>query len=55
MMHNVDGLGYETAVASDLFAGKPESYVQVATMMSRMWASFIVIWTRIILEVSDVS
>lgn len=42
MMHNVDGLGYENAVASNPFAGKPESYVQVATMMSRMWASFIV-------------
>lgn len=42
MMHNVHGYGYENAVASNPFADKPESYVRVATLMSRMWASFIV-------------
>jgi triacylglycerol lipase len=42
MLHNVQGFGYHNAVASNPFAGKPESYLQVATMMSRMWARFIV-------------
>jgi triacylglycerol lipase len=42
MMHNVQGFGYQNAVASNPFAGKLESYFQVATMMSRMWARFIV-------------
>jgi carboxylesterase type B len=39
---NTMGNGYINVVASDPFAGKPESYKQVARMMSRMWASFIV-------------
>lgn len=41
VMHNVEGLGYETAVAVDPFADEPQTYPKLATMMSRMWASFI--------------
>jgi len=39
---NIKGNGYINAVAADPFAGKPESYKQLARVMSRMWASFIV-------------
>ncbi|KAK2045193.1 carboxylesterase [Colletotrichum somersetense] len=38
---NTAGLGYETAVASDPFEGKPESYKRLAGVMSSMWAAFI--------------
>lgn len=41
VFHNILGGGYNNSIASDPFAGKPESYVDVSTMMSRMWASFI--------------
>ncbi|KAK2003840.1 carboxylesterase [Colletotrichum falcatum] len=38
---NTAGLGYDTPVASDPFAGKPESYKRLAAAMSRAWAAFI--------------
>ncbi|EFQ26822.1 carboxylesterase [Colletotrichum graminicola] len=38
---NTGGLGYETAVAVDPFQGKPETYKQLAGLMSRMWVAFI--------------
>ncbi|KAL2064154.1 hypothetical protein VTL71DRAFT_4648 [Oculimacula yallundae] len=41
MMHNVDGLGYTNAVATNPFEGKPDSYKELARVMSRQWASFI--------------
>lgn len=42
VFHNLQGLGYETAVAVNPFANEPESYSRLATIMSRMWVSFIV-------------
>jgi carboxylesterase type B len=42
VFHNIRGNGYENAVASNPFANEPESYFRMATLMSRMWASFIV-------------
>lgn len=39
---DVSGLGYNNSVSVDPFAGKPETFVQLARMMSRMWVSFIV-------------
>jgi carboxylesterase type B len=42
VFHNIGGVGYDNAVAVPPFAGKPESYTQLSTMMSRMWISFIV-------------
>ncbi|KAJ8133121.1 hypothetical protein O1611_g501 [Lasiodiplodia mahajangana] len=41
VFHNIHGLGYENAVASNPFANVPESYFHVAKIMSRMWVSFI--------------
>ncbi|KAK1986730.1 carboxylesterase [Colletotrichum cereale] len=41
VFNNTDGLGYETAVASDPFEGKPEAYRRLADVMSRMWVAFI--------------
>lgn len=40
--HDTLGVGYENAVASNPFAGVPDRYYSLATMMSRMWVSFIV-------------
>ncbi|KAL0942648.1 Lipase 1-like protein 4 [Colletotrichum truncatum] len=37
VFNNVKGLGY----AANPFEGKPESYVQLADLMSRMWVAFI--------------
>lgn len=42
MMYNIEGMGYKNVVATDPFEGKPDTYVDIARMMSRMWASFIV-------------
>ncbi|KAH6668380.1 triacylglycerol lipase [Halenospora varia] len=42
MMYNINGEGYHNVVAADPFENKPETYVGVARMMTRMWASFIV-------------
>ncbi|KUJ19202.1 carotenoid ester lipase-like protein precursor [Mollisia scopiformis] len=42
VFNNIYGNGYNNSVASDPFENKPETYMQVAKMMSRMWASFIV-------------
>ncbi|KAF3767925.1 hypothetical protein M406DRAFT_61678 [Cryphonectria parasitica EP155] len=39
---NTQGLGYENAVAEDPFADEPETFDQLAKMMSRSWVSFIV-------------
>ncbi|KAF1776519.1 Alpha/Beta hydrolase fold [Phytophthora cactorum] len=36
------GDGYNNSVATDPFLDKPESYKQLARVMTRMWASFIV-------------
>ena len=41
VFRNLEGMGYNNSVAVDPFADKPKSYDTVATMMSRMWASFI--------------
>jgi cholinesterase len=38
---NTNGLGYETAVAVNPLAKEPESFMQLATLMSRTWISFI--------------
>jgi carboxylesterase type B len=42
VFHNLEGVGYQNAVAVPPFKGKPESYTQLSTLMSRMWISFIV-------------
>jgi triacylglycerol lipase len=42
VFHNLEGLGYENAVAVDPFANMPQTYPRLATIMSRMWISFIV-------------
>ncbi|KAH7348648.1 triacylglycerol lipase [Rhexocercosporidium sp. MPI-PUGE-AT-0058] len=42
MMYNIGGRGYMNEVATNPFEGKPETYKQLAKVMSRMWASFIV-------------
>ncbi|KAK5446502.1 hypothetical protein LTS15_009841 [Exophiala xenobiotica] len=39
---NILGQGYNNSVAVDPFANKPPSYDRLASIMSRMWASFIV-------------
>lgn len=41
VFRNLLGQGYNNSVAVDPFANKPQSYDSLATMMSRMWASFI--------------
>jgi carboxylesterase type B len=41
VFHNINGVGYNNSIAHDPFQGEPDSYVQAATLMSRMWASFI--------------
>ena len=42
VFHNLEGLGYNNSVSVDPFADKPQTYQQLATIMSRMWVSFIV-------------
>jgi triacylglycerol lipase len=42
VFHNLNGDGYKNAVAVPPFEGKPESYRELSTLMSRMWISFIV-------------
>ncbi|KAI9825943.1 MAG: hypothetical protein M1819_000462 [Sarea resinae] len=45
MLHNVNGYGFPNVdppyFGPDPFANRSESYVQLATLMSRMWSSFI--------------
>ncbi|OLN85767.1 Lipase 4-like protein 3 [Colletotrichum chlorophyti] len=41
VFNNTDGVGYETAVAENPFQGKPETFNQLANIMSRMWVGFI--------------
>ncbi|KAF4126953.1 Carboxylesterase type B [Geosmithia morbida] len=41
VFHNVDGLGYDTAVATNPLAGKPEELIKLADIMSKQWISFI--------------
>ncbi|KAI9736069.1 MAG: hypothetical protein M1818_006245 [Claussenomyces sp. TS43310] len=45
MLHNVHGYGFPNLdppyFGADPFASKPESYFNLATLMSRMWSSFI--------------
>jgi carboxylesterase type B len=38
---NTNGMGYNNSVAVDPFANKPQSYVKAATLISRLWTSFI--------------
>ena len=42
VFHNLEGMGYNNSVAVDPFENKPQSYDRLATIMSRMWVSFIV-------------
>ncbi|EXJ73619.1 triacylglycerol lipase [Cladophialophora psammophila CBS 110553] len=42
VFHNTKGVGYHNSVAEDPFENKPASYDRLATIMSRMWISFIV-------------
>uniref|UniRef100_H3GA89 Carboxylic ester hydrolase n=1 Tax=Phytophthora ramorum TaxID=164328 RepID=H3GA89_PHYRM len=42
VFYNLLGDGYNNSVATDPFLNKPESYSQLARLMTRMWASFIV-------------
>ncbi|KAK6086421.1 carboxylesterase family protein [Seiridium cupressi] len=42
MFYNINGEGYHNAIANDPFEGVPESYIQAADVMSKMWISFIV-------------
>jgi carboxylesterase type B len=37
---NTQGMGYETVVAVNPFANKPESYAQLAELMSSQWVNF---------------
>ncbi|KFY09443.1 hypothetical protein V491_08170 [Pseudogymnoascus sp. VKM F-3775] len=41
VMNNIQGLGYETAVAVNPFANEPLTFPRLAKIMSRMWISFI--------------
>lgn len=42
VMHNLDGDGYAGNGSPDPFSEKPQSYQNLATLMSRMWISFVV-------------
>ncbi|OAP65368.1 hypothetical protein AYL99_01340 [Fonsecaea erecta] len=42
VFHNIEGMGYNNSVAEDPFENKPASFDRLATIMSRMWVSFIV-------------
>lgn len=41
VFNNVDGLGYGNAVSEKPFEGMPETFIELADVMSRMWVSFI--------------
>ncbi|KAL3659424.1 hypothetical protein V7S43_015695 [Phytophthora oleae] len=41
VFYNLLGDGYNNSVATDPFLDEPESYKQLARLMTRMWASFI--------------
>lgn len=41
VFNNVDGLGYDNAVAENPFEGMPATFGKLADTMSRMWVSFI--------------
>ena len=41
VFNNIQGVGYENAVAVNPFANEPETFPQLANIMSRMWVSFI--------------
>ncbi|KAH7148264.1 Alpha/Beta hydrolase protein [Dactylonectria macrodidyma] len=40
VFNNLNANGYSTVVSSNPFTGKPETFVQLANLMSRMWVSF---------------
>jgi carboxylesterase type B len=42
VFYNLEGNGYENAVSVNPFLNEPETFTQLARMMSRMWTSFIV-------------
>ncbi|KAJ5741187.1 triacylglycerol lipase [Penicillium malachiteum] len=42
VLDNTKGVGYKTAVAEDPFTDEPPTFFKLATIMSRMWVSFIV-------------
>ncbi|KAG4033740.1 hypothetical protein MFRU_004g02430 [Monilinia fructicola] len=42
VFHNTEGEGYKTVVSKDPFEGKPESFLELAKIMSRMWISWVV-------------
>jgi carboxylesterase type B len=42
VFYNLEGNGYENAVSVNPFLNEPETFTQLARMMSRMWSSFIV-------------
>jgi carboxylesterase type B len=42
VFYNLEGHGYENAVSVNPFLNEPETFTQLARMMSRMWSSFIV-------------
>ncbi|KAJ8533455.1 hypothetical protein ON010_g13799 [Phytophthora cinnamomi] len=42
VFYNLLGDGYNNSVATDPFLNKPDSYKQLARVMTRMWASFVV-------------
>jgi carboxylesterase type B len=42
VFNNVNGDGYNNAVSVNPFENEPESFVDLANLMSRMWVSFIV-------------
>jgi triacylglycerol lipase len=41
MLDNTNGLGYPQNNLPNPFGGKPQSYLELARLMTRMWASFI--------------
>ena len=41
VFHNIQGQGYENAVAVDPFANEPDTFPRLSNVMSRMWVSFI--------------
>ncbi|CAK7213773.1 hypothetical protein SEUCBS140593_001958 [Sporothrix eucalyptigena] len=41
VFHNTQGNGYKNVVAVDPFEGEPETFFELATLMSRMWVSFV--------------
>ena len=41
VMDNTNGLGYAQNLVQNPFGGEPISYIELARLMTRMWASFI--------------